>query len=86
MSDEKDRLGKKLRDVEAAREDQWAAQQDAELMRRIKEKLRNAMQCPDCKRNLVPKSLGDVTLLACPEGDGAWIEGPALEKLAKSTK
>jgi hypothetical protein len=86
MADEKDRLGKKLHDVEAAREDQWAAQQDAELMKRIREKLNKAVQCPDCHRNLVPHTLGDVPMLTCPDGDGAWIEGPALEKLAKSIK
>ncbi len=86
MSDEKDRLGDKLRDVEAAREDQWAAKQDAELMRRIREKLEKSMQCPDCKRNLVHHRLGEALLLACPDGDGAWIEGPELEKLAKSIK
>lgn len=84
--DEKDRLGTKLRDVEAAREDQWAAQQDAELMKRMRQRLENSMQCPDCKRNLVHHTLGDIPVLACPEGDGAWIDGVALEKLAKSTK
>ncbi len=86
MSDEKDRLGDKLHDVEAAREDQWAAKQDAELMRRMREKIDKSMQCPDCKRSLVHHRLGEVGLLACPGGDGAWIDGADLEKLAKSMR
>ncbi len=86
MSDEKDRFGDKLHDVEAAREDQWAARQDAELMRRMREKLEKSMQCPDCKRNLIQHRLGEVALLACPDGDGAWIDGADLEKLAKSMR
>ncbi|MGO9454239.1 MAG: zf-TFIIB domain-containing protein [Candidatus Binataceae bacterium] len=86
MSDEKNRLGDKLRDVEAAREEQWAAQQDAELMKRMRERLNKTMQCPDCKRNLVSRRIGDIGLWACPDGDGAWIDGTGLEKLAKSSK
>src|SRR5271167_879886 len=34
-SDEKDRYGEKLRHVEQAREDQWAAQRDRELLSRL---------------------------------------------------
>ncbi|MGO9602859.1 MAG: zf-TFIIB domain-containing protein [Candidatus Binataceae bacterium] len=86
MSDEKNRLGDKLRDVEAAREEQWAAQQDAELMKRMRERLNKTMQCPDCKRNLVSHRIGDIGLWACPDGDGAWIDGTGLGKLAKSSK
>ncbi|HKM98958.1 MAG TPA: zf-TFIIB domain-containing protein [Candidatus Binataceae bacterium] len=86
MSDEKNRFGDKLHDVEAAREEQWAAQQDAELMKQMRERLKKTMQCPDCKRNLVSHRLGDIALLACPDGDGAWIDAAGLEKLAKSTK
>ena len=81
---EKDQFGDKLREVEAAREEQWAAKQDAELMKRIRERLNKTLQCPDCKRDLVKHRLGQFTLMACPEGDGAWIDGPVLEKLAKS--
>jgi len=86
MSDERDRLGDKLRNVDAAREEQWAAQQDAELMKHLREKLEKSMQCPDCKRTLVPHTLDQVAMLVCPDGDGAWVEGPEFEKLAKSLK
>ena len=85
-TDEKDRLGKKLQDVEAAREEQWAAQQDAELMKRIRQKLDRTIECPDCKRTLVHHKLGQIAMLVCPDGDGGWIEGTEFEKLAKSLK
>ena len=86
MSDEKDRLGNKLHDAQAARAEQWAARQDAKLMQRVHEKLDKTIQCPDCKRTLVPHQLGQLSMLVCPDGDGAWIEGPEFEKLAKSFK
>ncbi|MGH7931779.1 MAG: hypothetical protein ACREQN_01290 [Candidatus Binataceae bacterium] len=36
--DEKDRLGDKLRDVEKAREDQWAHERDRELIEKLRKK------------------------------------------------
>jgi ribosomal protein L37AE/L43A len=38
MSDEKDRFGDKLHEVEKAREDQWAAELDRRLMEKLREK------------------------------------------------
>ena len=35
MADEKDRLGDKLQNLEKAREDQWAAQRDRELLDKL---------------------------------------------------
>ena len=35
MADEKDRLGDKLQNLEKAREDQWAAQRDRELLAKL---------------------------------------------------
>lgn len=86
MSNEKDRLGNKLRDLGAARKERWAAQQDAEPMKRIRDKLDKTIQCPDCKRTLVRHKLGKIAMLVCPDGDGAWIAGPEFEKFAKSVK
>ncbi|MFZ2063197.1 MAG: hypothetical protein WAU82_19475, partial [Candidatus Binatus sp.] len=37
-SDEKDRFGDKLREVGRAREDQWAAQRDRELLAKLRHK------------------------------------------------
>ncbi len=79
MADEKDRLGQKLHDVEAAREDQWARQRDAELIEQLRQKQKGAMHCPRCGKALVEKNHGAVTLLACPANDGAWLDAAALK-------
>ena len=64
----KDRFGDKLRDVEKAREDQYAAERDRELIEKLRKKqeeLRQAaskaadkmgMLCPRCHRELEPRS------------------------------
>jgi hypothetical protein len=83
MADEKDRLGDKLHDVEAAREDQWARQRDAELMEKMRQKKSAAVHCPRCGKDLVAKKQGSVQILACPADDGAWLDAAALKALLK---
>lgn len=86
MADEKDRLGDKLHDVEAAREDQWARQRDAELLEQIRQKQLGTMHCPKCGKALVAKKQGAVQILACPADDGAWLDAAALKAVLKPTK
>ena len=86
MADEKDRLGEKMRDVEAAREDQWAHQRDQELLERMRKKQTSAMLCPKCKQTLVAKVEKGVAMLACPADDGAWLDAAALKNVLKSRK
>ncbi len=89
MSDhEKDRLGDKLHDVEAAREDQWAHQRDQELLEKMRKKLGPgaALQCPRCKRPLEARAQNGVGMLACPGGDGAWLDADVLKAVLKSRK
>ncbi len=86
MADERDRFGEKIRDVEAAREDQWARQRDAELIEKLKKKGKTVLMCPRCNRPLVAHKEGDVEFLACPSGDGAWIEIAALKAALKARK
>lgn len=45
MDDEKDRFGDKLRDVEKAREDQWALEEDRKLIEKLRERVRAGL-CP----------------------------------------
>lgn len=85
MSNEKDRLGERLRDVEAAREDQWAHRRDAELLERIRVRL-NAMLCPYCKASLGAEAQEGVDMLKCPNDHGAWLAKSALEQLLKRQK
>ena len=77
-NDEKDKLGEKLHDVEAARENEWARKRDQELL----EKMRSAPHgsqpaaaatCPECKQQLVPNPDQRVGGLICPQRHGAWF-------------
>ena len=84
-TDGKDRFGSKLRDVEAAREDQWAHQRDEELLEKLRHRL-NKITCPHCKCFLEKKTVSGVTRLECPEGHGAWLDANALKSLSKEKK
>ena len=81
----KDRLGSKIRDVEAAREDQWARQHDEELLEKMRKRL-DHIACPHCKQFLVAKVEGGISQMACPAGHGAWLEAPALKAAIKESK
>jgi len=83
--DNKDRLGNKIHDAEAAREDQWARQRDAELIEKMRERLAK-MACPHCKQFLVAKTESGVQTQSCPSGHGAWLEAPELKAVMKDHK
>lgn len=83
--DSKDRLGSKLHDVEAAREDQWARQRDTDLLEKMRERMSHTA-CPHCKQFLVAKSEAGVPLHVCPAGHGAWLDAAALKALHKEHK
>ena len=84
-ADNKDRLGNKIHDAEAAREDQWARQHDAELIEKMRGRLPK-MSCPHCKQALVAKTEAGVHAHSCPSGHGAWLEAPQLKALLKDRK
>ena len=84
-SDNKDRLGGKLHDAEAARENQWARQRDEELIEKMRERL-NKHVCPKCKGSLVPKTEHGVQMHACPHGHGAWLDESQLKTVLKEHK
>jgi hypothetical protein len=86
MSDEKDRLGDKFRDVEAARESEWARKHDQELLEKLRARVKVTLKCPVCQRPLAERVVGGIAMLACPKGDGAWLDSHALESLVKSRK
>jgi len=83
--DNRDRLGGKLRDVEAARENQWARQRDAELLEKMRQRLKHTV-CPNCKQFLVPKTEAGVRMHAWPAGHGAWLDSSALKSVLKEPK
>ncbi len=82
MSDEKDRLGDKLRDVEKAREDQWAFEQDRKLIEKMRERVKGGQSlCPRCHEALVPRVEHGLKVLACPKGEGVWLDEAAFKHL-----
>jgi len=83
MVDEKDRLGDKLHDKAKVQADQWARQQDAELIEKMRKKSAAAMHCPKCGKALVQEAFGAVQTLACPDQEGAWLDHAALQELAR---
>jgi|SRR2546425_640967 hypothetical protein len=88
MSDsEKDKLGEKLHDVEAARENEWARKRDQELLEKMRQARHaneaaqsneesqpaGAGSCPQCKQQLVPNTDLRVGGMICPQRHGAWF-------------
>ncbi len=84
MASEKDTLGQKLRDAEAAREDQWARQHDAELLEQMRKKWTSALHCLKCGEILQGLTLGKAQLFARPPGHGPWVDGATLDSITKS--
>jgi Transcription factor zinc-finger len=78
---EKDRLGDKLHDIEAAREDQWARQHDAVLIKELRDGA--ALHCPKCGALMTARKVLRHEVLACPSGDGVWVTQRQLESLTK---
>lgn len=92
MASEKDRLGEKLRDAEKAREDEYFARRDRELINKLKrekeqqfkEDLQAAteMICPRCGKTLHERIEHGVTLDECAGCGGVWLDKGELDALA----
>jgi hypothetical protein len=97
MSDEKDRFGDKLHDLEKVREDQWAREEDRRLLEKLRqsreeehkrvEELRQRqssdLHCLHCNAKLVPRAAAGVAMLACPNNHGAWLDAETLQHMTK---
>ena len=96
--EEKDRLGNKLREAERAREDQYFAERDRQLIDRLRHSkeddtgaaateatLKEAaqMRCPKCGTRLNTHTLHDVSVDECPSCHGMWLDAGELEALAR---
>jgi rubrerythrin len=92
MATEKDRLGEKLRDAEKAREDEYFARRDRELIERLKREKEQqfkddlhaaqAMICPRCGQTLQERVAHGVTVDECPGCGGLWLDKGEIEALA----
>jgi len=92
MEDEKDRFGDKLHQVEKAREDQWAHEQDQKLIEKLHQKMAAhkqagaALKCPQCGKPLAASARGGVAMMTCPDDHGAWLEIGSLQRILKPGK
>lgn len=96
MSDEKDRFGDKLREAERAREDQYFANRDRELIDKLKrgkdEEVDAALaeaardRCPRDGSGLRPRKLRGVAVEECPTCQGMWLEAGEWKLLAEREK
>lgn len=86
MSDEKDRFGQKLHDVEKAREDQWAREQDQQLLEKMRQRHVAELHCPQCSEKLAAGTQKGLAMMSCPKGHGAWLDHDALDRLLKGLK
>lgn len=98
MSDEKDRFGDKLHNVEKAREDQWAREEDRRLLEKLRQSREQDRQlmdeqahrqgadlhCMQCNTKLVPRAVAGVAMMACPSDHGAWLDGESLKHMIKA--
>ena len=81
MSDgEKDRFGNKLRDVEAARENEWARKRDQELLAKLREKGAK-VACPECGTELAMEADSGLGGMACPQRHGTWFTWDTVVKM-----
>ena len=81
--DEKDRFGDKMHEVEKAREDQWAREQDRHLLERLRQRQTAEVHCPHCNAKLAAHVAGGIAVLNCPQGHGAWLDAESLRHLSK---
>lgn len=65
MSDEKDRFGEKLRQIEKGREDQWAAEQDRKLIEKLRRKQKELEAAAEGLRDAVVEASQSLGRL-CP--------------------
>jgi hypothetical protein len=86
MSDEKDRWGQKLHDVEKVREDQWAREEDQKLIDKLRHRQPAEMHCPQCNGKLVARVDANFAMMSCPNDHGAWLDKVALEQVIRSKK
>jgi hypothetical protein len=91
MADEKDRLGKKLKDREKAEEDLFFEKQDAEKLARLKATAEQAIAapppgkgfCPWCNTPLVHVKMHGIGVEQCPKDCGIWLAADQVETLAQ---
>ena len=89
MEDNKDRLGKRLKEKEQGEEDRYFAEKDREAVERLKgaetlDVVKLALgHCPRCGAALTTIRLHGVEVQQCPADCGHWLDKGELEIIAQ---
>jgi hypothetical protein len=91
--DHKDRFGEKLKDAERAREHQYFAERDRQLVAKLRGAkegegeavLKEAahMPCPKCGVHLRRRTIHEIDVAECPDCRGMWLDQGELEKIGQ---
>ena len=92
-TDDKDRFGEKLKEAERAREDQYFAERDRELLAKLRHAkegeqeavLKEAaqMRCPKCGVHLQHRTIHEIDVAECSACHGMWLDQGELEKISQ---
>jgi DNA repair exonuclease SbcCD ATPase subunit len=78
--DSRDRFGDKIHTLQKAREDQWARQQDEELIEQMRHR-HAGMKCPECGEPLDPEAEIGLGAMVCLKHHGIWLDWDMLQKV-----
>jgi len=89
MADEKDRFGDTMRLVERAKEDIYFAEQDRQVLEKLRSQLHKVetsnapRHCPKCPGKLEAYTFEGYALDRCQECGGVWLDKGELEAIVK---
>ena len=89
MADEKDRFGETMKRVERAKEDIYFAEQDQELIAKLKGQLQKVdqteveLRCPKCLGRLETYTFQGFVLDRCDKCGGIWMDKGELEGVVR---
>ena len=95
MNEEKDRYGDFISLLERAREDDYFAGKEREVLEKLKRRLEEAqlgklelhnMKCPQCGISLDKSSLLEFAVSRCSECGGIWISHHVLQQFLNMKK
>ncbi|MGD0947968.1 MAG: zf-TFIIB domain-containing protein [Candidatus Binatia bacterium] len=91
--DHKDHFGEKLKEAERAREHQYFAERDRQLLAKLRgaqegkqeEVVKEAaqMRCPKCGVHLQQRTVRDIHVAECSACHGVWLGQGELEKIGQ---
>jgi hypothetical protein len=86
--DHKDRFGEKLKEAERAREHQYFAERDKQLLAKLRgakegEAEAAQMHCPKCGVHLQHRTIHEIDVAECSACHGMWLDQGELKKISQ---